>query len=62
MEMRNFIAGEWVGGAATVPNVNPSDVTDIVGEFAQADSAQLDEEVGGAVGRQRWGRPLPARR
>ena len=48
METRNFIAGEWVDGATTVPNVNPSDVTDVVGEFAQADAAQLDEAVAAA--------------
>ncbi|MFS8975336.1 aldehyde dehydrogenase family protein [Cupriavidus necator] len=40
---RNFIGGEWVGGAGgdvVRRNENPSDVSDIVGVYAQADAAQ----------------------
>jgi aldehyde dehydrogenase (NAD+) len=36
----NLIAGEWTPGVGTRPNVNPSDTTDIIGEYAQADAAQ----------------------
>jgi aldehyde dehydrogenase (NAD+) len=36
----NLIAGEWTAGVATRPNVNPSDTTDIIGDYAQADAAQ----------------------
>lgn len=36
----NHIAGEWVAGVDLRINVNPSDVTDIVGEYAQADANQ----------------------
>ena len=39
-EHRNFIAGEWVAGVRTHPNVNPSDTRDVVGEYALADAAQ----------------------
>ena len=35
----NLINGEWVAGASDTPNVNPSNVKDIVGEYAQADAA-----------------------
>ena len=36
----NYINGEWVAGASTVPNVNPSDTSDVIGLYAQADEAQ----------------------
>ena len=36
----NLIAGEWVGGAADpIRNVNPSDVSDVIGLHAAADAA-----------------------
>ncbi len=35
----NLIKGEWVAGASDTPNVKPSNVKDIVGEYAQADAA-----------------------
>ncbi|MEN8503542.1 MULTISPECIES: aldehyde dehydrogenase family protein [Paraburkholderia] len=34
----NFIAGQWRAGAAFRSNINPSDLDDIVGEYAQADA------------------------
>jgi acyl-CoA reductase-like NAD-dependent aldehyde dehydrogenase len=37
---RNWIGGEWVEGARAAPNINPSDTTDVIGEYAQADDAQ----------------------
>jgi len=37
----NFIAGEWFAGASEIANINPSDLSDNIGLFAQADSAQL---------------------
>ena len=37
---KNFINGEWVEGAEAKANINPSDVSDVVGEYAQADKAQ----------------------
>jgi aldehyde dehydrogenase (NAD+) len=38
---RNLIGGEWVDGEA-IPNINPSDTNDVVGEYARAskDDAQ----------------------
>ena len=38
----NFIAGEWLEGILTVENRNPSDLTDLVGVFAQASLDQLE--------------------
>lgn len=42
---KNFIAGEWVAGAGEIDNVNPSDLSDIIGTYAQADSTQLDRAL-----------------
>lgn len=56
-EFRNYIAGEWRAGAGTVENRNPSDVTDLIGRYAQADAADLDLAVGAA----RAAQPLWAR-
>ena len=42
----NLIAGEWVGGAADpIRNVNPSDVSDVMGLHAAADAAQTELAV-----------------
>ena len=38
----NFIAGAWVSGESEVENRNPSDLSDLVGRFAQASGDQLD--------------------
>ncbi len=38
----NFIAGEWIVGASEVANINPSDLSDTIGMYAQADKSQLD--------------------
>ncbi|RMD91440.1 MAG: aldehyde dehydrogenase family protein [Alphaproteobacteria bacterium] len=39
---RNFIAGEWRDGESEIENLNPSDVTDVIGRYAQASPADLD--------------------
>jgi acyl-CoA reductase-like NAD-dependent aldehyde dehydrogenase len=41
----NFIGGEWVASSHYAPNINPSNLADVVGEYAQADVAQLDAAV-----------------
>ncbi len=38
----NYIAGEWVTGASEIENRNPSDLSDLIGMFAQATPDQLD--------------------
>lgn len=45
---RNFINGEWVDGESTVRNVNPSDVSDSLGAFAQASTGQTREAIAAA--------------
>ncbi len=44
----NLIAGEWQAGEARVDNVNPSDLSDVIGSYAQATPAQLEEAVAAA--------------
>ncbi len=46
---RNFIGGEWVAGAHSVPNTNPSDTRDVIGQYAQADQAQARSAVDAAA-------------
>jgi len=36
----NYIAGEWLAGTSTRANRNPSNLNDVVGEYAQADATQ----------------------
>jgi acyl-CoA reductase-like NAD-dependent aldehyde dehydrogenase len=45
---KNFINGEWVAGVSAKDNINPSDVSDIVGEYAQADKAQMEAAIAAA--------------
>jgi len=60
---KNFIAGEWVEGAGVTRNVNPSDTSDLVGEYAQADAAQTDAAVGAArAAFPAWSRTTPQER
>ena len=42
---QNFIAGRWVDGARWLPNINPSDTTDVIAEYAQADSGQTANAI-----------------
>src|SRR3984893_4663368 len=39
----NYIAGRWVEGATWSVNRNPSDTRDVIGEYAQANEAQVEE-------------------
>jgi len=44
----NWIGGEWVAGVRTLPNVNPSDTSDVIGAYAQADEAQTEAAIAAA--------------
>ena len=48
IETRNFIAGDWCDGAGVVANVNPSDLSDVIGHFAQGTAADVDRAVAAA--------------
>jgi aldehyde dehydrogenase (NAD+) len=44
----NYISGEWVGSGSFTRDVNPSDLSDVVGEFAQADAGQVEQAIAAA--------------
>ncbi|WP_323036384.1 aldehyde dehydrogenase family protein [Pararhodobacter sp.] len=47
-EHRNLIAGDWVSGSDQSENINPSDVSDLIGHYARADAAQVDDAINAA--------------
>ncbi|WP_315834839.1 aldehyde dehydrogenase family protein [Bradyrhizobium prioriisuperbiae] len=60
---KNFIGGEWVTGAKATRNVNPSNTNDVVGEYAQADTAQTLAAIAAAkAAAPGWSRSTPQER
>jgi aldehyde dehydrogenase (NAD+) len=47
-QFANYINGEWVQGASISRNVNPSNLDDVIGEFAQADAQQAERAIAAA--------------
>ncbi len=45
----NFIDGESAPGASTRPNINPSDTTDVVGDFACASMSDCERAIAAAA-------------
>jgi acyl-CoA reductase-like NAD-dependent aldehyde dehydrogenase len=45
----NYINGEWVDGANWTPNRNPSDLSDVIGEYTQADAGQTKTAIAAAA-------------
>jgi acyl-CoA reductase-like NAD-dependent aldehyde dehydrogenase len=45
----NYIGGKWIEGASWAPNRNPSDLGDVIGEYAQADAGQAKSAIAAAV-------------
>jgi alpha-ketoglutaric semialdehyde dehydrogenase len=45
---KNYINGEWVEGESAKENINPSDLSDVIGEYAQAGKKQAEEAIGAA--------------
>jgi acyl-CoA reductase-like NAD-dependent aldehyde dehydrogenase len=59
----NLINNEWVSSAHYSKNINPSDITDIVGEYAQTDTSQVNDAVAAAKAAQlAWGAGTPQQR
>ena len=46
---QNYIAGEWIDGPRTTDDVNPSDTTDVIGQYAHADAEQLGQASAAAA-------------
>lgn len=56
IETRNYIAGEWREGAGSIESMNPSDLRDRIGHFAQGSAADLEDALAAARQAQpRWG-------
>ena len=54
---KNFIAGEWVDGDSAIENRNPSDISDLIGSYAQASTSQLETALESARAAQKiWAR------
>jgi alpha-ketoglutaric semialdehyde dehydrogenase len=47
-QYRSFINGEWLGTTSTLPNLNPSDLSDVVGEALLADDALVADAIAAA--------------
>lgn len=43
-----YINGQWVKGAKRITNISPSDLSDVIGEYDQASSAQTQEAINAA--------------
>ena len=60
---RNLINGEWVDGVDTIANVNPSDLDDTIGDYAQANARQTEEAIAAAKAAfPTWSRTTPQQR
>jgi aldehyde dehydrogenase (NAD+) len=46
---QNYINGEWIDGASTSSNINPSNTSDVIGQYAQADARQADLAIAAAA-------------
>lgn len=45
---QNLVAGEWIGAAETSENLNPSDLSDVIGHYASGSAADVDAAAGAA--------------
>ena len=43
-----YIGGEWQAGVSTVANINPSDISENIGNFAQASAEQVQQAISAA--------------
>ncbi len=48
MHIQSLIDGQWVGGSSRLPNTNPSDLSDIVGEYAPMDQSGVIQAIDAA--------------
>ena len=52
---QNYIAGAWNDGNTTIENINPSDLSDRIGYYAQANRRQLDNALDAAsLAQKQW--------
>ncbi len=59
----NLIAGEWEKSTESSTNINPSDLGDVVGDYASGDASSVDDAVGAAArAASGWARTTPQQR
>ncbi len=44
----NLINGQWVAGNQYTPNINPSNLADVIGDYTQGSAQQLDDAIAAA--------------
>lgn len=60
---QNYIGGRWVDGPGVSRNINPSNLDDVVGEYAAADAKQTGDAVAAAQDAfARWSMSTPQQR
>ena len=60
---KNYINGEWVEGKGAKDNINPSDLSDIIGSYAQASKADAEAAIAAAKAAQPgWASTTPQQR
>jgi delta 1-pyrroline-5-carboxylate dehydrogenase len=60
---KHYINGRWETGVTLGVSENPSDLADVVGEFARADAAQAESAIRAAAdAREAWAHSTPQRR
>ena len=60
---KHYINGRWETGVTLGTSENPSDLADVIGEFARADAAQTESAIRAAAdAREAWAASTPQRR
>jgi alpha-ketoglutaric semialdehyde dehydrogenase len=60
---KNFINGEWVGSDQAKDNISPSDLSDIVGSYAQGSEADTEDAIAAATAAASgWAQTTPQQR
>ncbi|BDU39284.1 aldehyde dehydrogenase family protein [Vibrio nigripulchritudo] len=57
-----YIGGEWQSGESTIANINPSDISETIGTFAQASEQQTQQSIAAAKTAQKEWEKTPMER
>jgi len=60
MAFQNYVGGQWVSSDEVLENINPSDTSDVIGNFCLADQRDVDRAVEAAkTASRQWSRVTP---
>ena len=60
---QNFVAGQWLNGSRSFPNINPSDTADVIGEYAAGSPDDVRAAITAAMSAfAAWSRTTPQQR